>query len=285
VLVASVNASPFFRARRRVRARHAARCARIANAHACAMHAGDADDDDDDGARCPYAILGVEPHEATQQSIRRAYRALSMRFHPDKNPARDREACEEAFKRIAWAYEMIGDEDRRRQWDYGTMSARAPSSAPRAHAGFRDPFEMFASVFGDDFAQFASGGARGTSMFGGAFDAPDPFFSASRAAEPSSFAFGGGFGGSMFGNSMFQSSAFAPSISPGSASMFGGGSFTSTSTSTHVSADGTTVTRSVTRRTLPDGSIEETENVSTTPGGYGYDAIGGPAAPRGGFYY
>ena len=248
------------------------------------MHAGDAAAADD-GARCPYAILGVEPHEATQQSIRRAYRALSMRFHPDKNPARDREACEEAFKRIAWAYEMIGDEDRRRQWDYGTMSARAPSAAStahaHAHAEFRDPFEMFASVFGDDFAHFASGGARGTSMFGGAFDAPDPFFSASRAAEPSSFAFGGGFGGSMFGNSMFQSSAFAPPTS--TASMFGSGSFTSTSTSTHVSADGTTVTRSVTRRTLPDGSIEETENVSTTPGGYGYDAIG--AAPRGGFYY
>ena len=241
---------------------------------------------DDDG-RDPYAILGVEPRDATPQSIRRAYRALSMRFHPDKNPASEREACEEAFNRIAWAYEMIGDEERRRAWDYeSTMSSRSASSAPSSV--FRDPFEIFASVFGDDFAHFASGGVRGgapSSMFGAVFDAPDPFFSASRAAasEPSSFAFGGGFGGSMFGSgrSMFQSSAFGePS------SMFGGGSFTSTSTSTHVSADGTTVTRTVTRRTLPDGSIEETENVSTTPARYAHDAIGHDEhASRGGFFY
>jgi len=245
----------------------------------------------------PYAILGVNA-QASRHEIKRAYRALSMRFHPDKNPASARAPSEEAFKKIGWAYAMIGDDERRKEWDAGLANGNARGNA-RANANesasrereFRDPFEMFASVFADDFARFDSMRSNfgfGRSMFGSAFDARENAFAA-EDATPSrgSFAMGGGMGSGMFsGGRGFRQSAFSMSndVSAGTRGHEGFTStfnFTSTSTSTHVGRDGSVVTRTVTRRTLPDGSIEETENISTNErrgeydGRYGVDdAIG-----------
>jgi DnaJ-class molecular chaperone len=68
----------------------------------------------------PYKVLGVSP-DATQDEIRRAYRKLCLRFHPDKNVhlASDtmRRDCEDTFKRIQRANSQIGDAESRRQFD------------------------------------------------------------------------------------------------------------------------------------------------------------------------
>lgn len=55
-----------------------------------------------------YAVLGIDP-SASDQDIRRAYRTNSLRWHPDKNPEPNRAYAEEQFKRIAEAYEILGD--------------------------------------------------------------------------------------------------------------------------------------------------------------------------------
>src|SRR5688572_22287941 len=58
-----------------------------------------------------YAVLGVSK-EATQKEITRAYRKLAKENHPDANPGR-----EDRFKEISAAYDVLGDEDRRKEYD------------------------------------------------------------------------------------------------------------------------------------------------------------------------
>ena len=68
----------------------------------------------------PYRVLGV-PRNANQADIRRAYRTLCLKYHPDKNlnrPAFERKTCEETFKEIQKAYELVGDEASRKQHDF-----------------------------------------------------------------------------------------------------------------------------------------------------------------------
>lgn len=65
-----------------------------------------------------YQVLGVG-RDASQEKIKRAFRKLALRYHPDRNP-QDRQRAEERFKEINEAYEVLGDEARRRQYDYLT---------------------------------------------------------------------------------------------------------------------------------------------------------------------
>jgi len=99
-----------------------------------------------------YVLLGVE-REATLEDIKRAYRRLARRFHPDINPG-DR-AAEQRFRQIAEAYETLSDPDRRRRYD---TAGRSTISAEPASFGF-DGFDFSVSVggptaptFGDLFA-------------------------------------------------------------------------------------------------------------------------------------
>ena len=62
-----------------------------------------------------YRVLGVD-RDASQEDLKRAFRRLAFRYHPDRNP-QDRELAEERFKRISEAYEVLGDEVKRRQYD------------------------------------------------------------------------------------------------------------------------------------------------------------------------
>src|SRR5215468_9582959 len=87
-----------------------------------------------------YILLGVE-REATLEDIKRAYRKLARRFHPDINPG-DR-AAEQRFRQIAEAYETLSDPDRRRRYDTGGRSPAEPSTF-----GF-DGFDFSVSVGGD----------------------------------------------------------------------------------------------------------------------------------------
>ena len=62
-----------------------------------------------------YGILGVAKN-ATEAEIKKAYRKLAMKYHPDRNPGKEKEANEK-FKQINEAYEVLGDPEKRKQYD------------------------------------------------------------------------------------------------------------------------------------------------------------------------
>jgi thiol-disulfide isomerase/thioredoxin len=73
-----------------------------------------------EGKECPYKILGVTM-EATQAEIKKAYRSLSLKYHPDKNPGDDE--SQELFTKLVDAYEILGDEENRAMHDNDTFGA------------------------------------------------------------------------------------------------------------------------------------------------------------------
>ena len=67
-----------------------------------------------------YQILGV-PRNATDEQIKKAYRKLAMQYHPDRNPGKEKWANEK-FKEINEAFSVLGDPEKRRQYDqFGTV--------------------------------------------------------------------------------------------------------------------------------------------------------------------
>ncbi|XP_038049217.1 dnaJ homolog subfamily B member 11-like [Patiria miniata] len=92
-----------------------------------------------------YKILGV-PKTASKNEIKKAYRKLAMQYHPDKNPGN--EEAEEKFKDLGAAYEVLSDDDKRKQYD------RHGEEGIKESHGHGDPFSSF---FGD-FAHFGFGG-------------------------------------------------------------------------------------------------------------------------------
>ncbi|MFP4026903.1 MAG: molecular chaperone DnaJ [Candidatus Brocadiia bacterium] len=106
-----------------------------------------------------YDILGVK-RKASQKEIKRAYRKLALEYHPDRNPD-DPEAAEK-FKEAARAYEVLGDEQKRRLYDqYGEAGLR--NTGRRDFGSFDDIFSAFSDIFGGSglFDEFFSGGRRG----------------------------------------------------------------------------------------------------------------------------
>ncbi|HKR99621.1 MAG TPA: DnaJ domain-containing protein, partial [Candidatus Dormibacteraeota bacterium] len=63
-----------------------------------------------------YEVLGVE-RTASAEELKRAYRRLAMQYHPDRNNGD--KAAEERFKEVQGAYDLIGDPDKRKQYDQG----------------------------------------------------------------------------------------------------------------------------------------------------------------------
>jgi molecular chaperone DnaJ len=96
-----------------------------------------------------YEVLGVE-RKASDDEIKKAYRKLAVKFHPDKNPG-DPQA-EEKFKEIGEAYDVLMDADKRAAYDRYGHAAFSGGVGPRGGGGFgggfHDPFDIFREVFG-----------------------------------------------------------------------------------------------------------------------------------------
>jgi molecular chaperone DnaJ len=96
-----------------------------------------------------YEILGVG-NKASTEEIKRAYRRLAMKNHPDRNPG-DTDA-ETRFKECAEAYEVLSDPERRAMYDrYGHAGLRSRPGHDFSHMGVDDIFSMFEEIFGGAF--------------------------------------------------------------------------------------------------------------------------------------
>ena len=111
-----------------------------------------------------YDVLGVSK-DASASELKKAYRKLAIKFHPDKNP--DDQEAEEKFKELGEAYEVLCDEDKRAAYDrYGHAAFEAGGGGGGfgggGFGGFHDASDIFSQVFGGAF-----GGGGFEDLFGG----------------------------------------------------------------------------------------------------------------------
>ncbi|MCU0587496.1 MAG: molecular chaperone DnaJ [Syntrophobacteraceae bacterium] len=103
-----------------------------------------------------YEVLGVS-RQAGEEEVKKAYRKLALKYHPDRNPG-DKEA-EEQFKEASEAYEVLRDPQKRRIYDtYGHEGLRGAGFS--GVGGFDDIFSSFGDIF-QDFFSFGFGGGGG----------------------------------------------------------------------------------------------------------------------------
>jgi len=110
-----------------------------------------------------YEILEVQ-RSASGDEIKRSYRKLAVKHHPDKNPGDH--TAEEKFKEIGSAYEILMDAEKRAAYDrFGHAAFAQGGGAPRGGGAAHDPFDIFREVFG----QSGNGGGGGIfeQFFGG----------------------------------------------------------------------------------------------------------------------
>lgn len=111
-----------------------------------------------------YEVLGV-PKSADASAIKKAYRKLAIKYHPDKNP--DNKEAEEKFKEAAEAYEILSDDQKKARYDrFGHAGVNGNAGGFRGGRGgmtMDDIFQQFGDIFGDS----RSGGSPFESFFGG----------------------------------------------------------------------------------------------------------------------
>jgi molecular chaperone DnaJ len=116
-----------------------------------------------------YEVLGID-RNASKDEIKKAYRKLAIKYHPDRNP--DDKGSEEKFKEATEAYEVLGDDQRRKMYDqFGHESVGAGAGGFqgfRNSADFEDLFGGFSDIFGSDIFEsfFGLGDIFGRSRSG-----------------------------------------------------------------------------------------------------------------------
>jgi len=106
-----------------------------------------------------YDVLGVAKN-AAEEDIKKAYRKLAMKHHPDRNQGDDAKKAEEKFKEAKEAYEMLSDPQKRAAYDQYGHAGVDPSMAGGGFRGGPEGFGGFAEAFGDIFGDIF-GGAGG----------------------------------------------------------------------------------------------------------------------------
>lgn len=104
----------------------------------------------------PYQILGVKKSD-DQAHIKKAYRKLAKDLHPDRNP--DDEKVADRFKEVSAAYSILGDKDKKAQFDRGEIDAGGAQQNPFASGG--SPFGSGGSPFGGGGGPFGGAGQGG----------------------------------------------------------------------------------------------------------------------------
>jgi len=108
-----------------------------------------------------YEVLGVN-RDASEDDIKKAYRKLAMKHHPDRNP--DSKESEDKFKEAKLAYEVLSDANKRAQYD---QFGHAGMEGGGGGQGFGNFADAFSDIFGDIFGG-AAGGRQRTNVYRGA---------------------------------------------------------------------------------------------------------------------
>jgi len=112
-----------------------------------------------------YELLGVS-RDASAAEIKKAYRKVAVKYHPDKNP--DDPKAEAMFKKVSEAYDILKDDEKRAAYDrYGhaAFQGAGAGGGRGPGGGFHDPFDIFREVFGG--AAGGGGGGIFEEFFGG----------------------------------------------------------------------------------------------------------------------
>ncbi len=105
-----------------------------------------------------YSILGVS-RNAKQEEIKKAYRKIALKYHPDKNP--NNKAAENKFKEAAEAYDILSNKEKRSNYDrYGHEGLGAKGGGYSDASSMQDIFNNFGDIFGGGFGSFFGGEER-----------------------------------------------------------------------------------------------------------------------------
>ncbi|TCP15498.1 molecular chaperone DnaJ [Crenobacter luteus] len=112
-----------------------------------------------------YEVLGLAKN-ASEDEIKKTYRKLAMKYHPDRNP--DSHEAEEKFKEVKEAYEMLSDPEKRAAYDQFGHAGVDPQAGMGGGGGFGGFGDAFADIFGDIFGGRAGGGGGRSNVYRGA---------------------------------------------------------------------------------------------------------------------